>query len=187
MSLSSKNKIKKENSLAINESNVINNHGIFQYRNGDQYNGYYVAYKDTINLAMEGEGIYTTEDGHIYDGIWENNILKSIKEIRFPDESVFYGQLENMTIQGTGVYKFKEGVDLEGNFENNKLIGEIILKDPNGHKWIGDRISNEKNVLLMPVNVFWDGVLKKDAEEWNLREARESEGSVTLFQEDLGE
>ena len=120
-----------ENILFVESDNV------FTHNNGDEYSGQFSAFKDKQRIVMEGYGTYKTNDNQLYEGIWENDNLKEARKIIFSDLSEFSGFLEEMIIQGPGQYKF-DNVEISGNFVHNNLLGNIFLKDPNNHIWLGN-------------------------------------------------
>ncbi|EEB15601.1 conserved hypothetical protein [Pediculus humanus corporis] len=141
-----------ENILFVESDNV------FTHNNGDEYSGQFSAFKDKQRIVMEGYGTYKTNDNQLYEGIWENDNLKEARKIIFSDLSEFSGFLEEMIIQGPGQYKF-DNVEISGNFVHNNLLGNIFLKDPNNHIWLGNVKPYDLFILFNPLHSFWQSVL----------------------------
>lgn len=162
--------------------NFIQNVGSFHFWNGDAYEGGFLAAKKTRQIVMEGEGAYTTGDLHVYKGVWENDSMKEVDNITFPGQTVFSGNVEDMTFQGPGIYNFKENIAIEGQFISNRLVGNLMLTDPNGHKWVGKSTLSYRDVILYPVLPFWQSVLQLPAgENQFFGEAEEQEHLTETF------
>lgn len=110
----------------------------FILENEDTYEGHYCCHKSGI-IWREGYGTYTTKDGHIYEGLWENDQLLNSPEskIIFPSQDTYLGSIINGKYSGEGVYVMDNKLIINAQFENNKPVGEVTLIDYEEHLWKG--------------------------------------------------
>ncbi|XP_071451238.1 radial spoke head 1 homolog [Hetaerina americana] len=132
--------------------------GHFTFYNGDTYTGLFKALKTGI-IYREGNGVYTSFDGHVYDGSWASDILDCNKaQVQFPDGSSYSGFLKSMKYNGPGRYTFPDSTFIDAVFLDNHLKeGEdssphLSFVDRCGGKWFGETSSS--HLTMLPVHHF---------------------------------
>jgi len=110
--------------------------GDFVFPNGDEYSGGYISGENGIQ--MSGYGTWTSKQGYVYEGNWQNDRMEGQGRLSMPDGSVFEGQFQNGKFHGHGVYCWSDGSKYEGPFEENRPDGEGKYYDvENRQNWIG--------------------------------------------------
>lgn len=71
--------------------------------------------------VRSGKGIFISNDGLRYEGIWENDSLKEGKLIG--SNFQYIGQLNNGKMEGNGVITYNGKPEVRGLFANNKYVG----------------------------------------------------------------
>ncbi|XP_045775216.1 MORN repeat-containing protein 4-like [Maniola jurtina] len=156
---------------------VINDQGFFQHDTGDTYDGFFEAKKKDRSVKMHGPGTYTTAEGDIYSGIWENDRLGSNEEVTiiFTDGSRYEGLFKDWCYNGKGRYIYPDGSVLTGDFVDNIPVGRLTLTDPNGHQWLGK--ADQGFAWLDPVNHFYE-MLERSRDLKRLRRSELSARSI---------
>merc|ERR1712137_1005713 len=67
--------------------------GDFVFPNGDEYSGGYISGENGIQ--MSGYGTWTSKQGYVYEGNWQNDRMEGQGRLSMPDGSVFEGQFQN--------------------------------------------------------------------------------------------
>lgn len=76
-----------------------------------------------IDGKMEGQGVYSYEDGTIYKGMWYKNKRHNFGRLEVPNGDVFTGEWVNDVRQGQGTYFYQNGNIYEGYWVNNLKEG----------------------------------------------------------------
>lgn len=141
----------------IQNPNFFFSSGTFLLENNDEYNGGYGCHKSGI-IWREGWGVYTTQDGHLYQGKWENDQLLASPEtaILYPSDHHYQGGVLNGKYSGHGYYLFDNDLLLESEFLENKPTGTIQLYDYDGHQWEGQAFDTHS--IILSVNHFFNSI-----------------------------
>lgn len=129
---------------------------IFKFPNGDQYEGDFCAHR--IGLVWrEGYGVYTTHDGHTYEGQWEKDKLVESKPVKvtFPSGAEYLGKLSKGKYSGPATYTLPNRMIISSDFNENKPTKETIIIDPSDKLWHGYTKTDEDYTYLLPENEFY--------------------------------
>lgn len=120
------------------------------------------------HLKSPGPGVYTTAEGDIYTGMWENDRLGANEEvtITFTDTARFEGLFKDWCFSGPGKYTYPDNSILQCDFVENSPVGNLVLTDPNGHTWLGR--AEQGFGWFEPVNHFYT-MLEKTRESDKIR------------------
>lgn len=147
---------KKQNEpLKIEDDpNFYRGFGEFTFPNGDTYVGDYCAHRSGL-IWREGHGVYTTQDGQMYEGEWYDDKLVENKEIivAYPNGAQYQGPISKNKYQGPGTYVLETNMNVSCQFVGNKPVGTVTLIDCQGKLWRGT--ANENSAILLPENVFY--------------------------------
>ncbi|KAI5642088.1 phosphatidylinositol 4-phosphate 5-kinase 2-like [Phthorimaea operculella] len=147
------------------EVTVIQATGFFKFDTGDTYDGSFEARKRDRSVRMQGQGTYTTNEGDSYTGVWDNDKLGSGGQevtISYHSGAKYEGFLQDWCYHGKGKYTYPDGSVLECHFDDNCPVGQLELKDPNGHIWYGK--AQQGFALFEPTNHYYqmlDSVIDK--------------------------
>ncbi|XP_046397472.1 uncharacterized protein LOC124164270 [Ischnura elegans] len=132
--------------------------GKFEFKNGDTFQGLFQALKTGV-ITREGNGVYTTVDGHVYDGFWTSDTLDCPDAlIYYPDASSYSGSIDKMKYNGQGRYQFPDGTFIDAKFSDNlPTEGEessphLNYVDRCGIQWFGE--TGKTHVTMFPVHQF---------------------------------
>lgn len=141
----------------IQNPNFFFGTGTFVLENNDVYDGGYGCHKSGI-IWREGWGVYTTRDGHMYQGNWENDQLLDSPEtaILYPSGHRYLGVTLNGKYSGQGHYIFNNNLLLTSEFLENKPTGTIQMYDYEGHLWEGQ--AYDTHSVILSVNHFFDSI-----------------------------
>lgn len=130
---------------------------LFKLENGDVFDGGYGCHKNGI-IWREGWGVYSTRDGHLYQGVWENDKLLDSPQtaILFPTWHQYLGSIVNGKYSGAGIYILDNQLILTTEFLDNKPAATITLEDYEGHLWQGE--PGENIAILRSVNHFFETI-----------------------------
>lgn len=128
----------------------------FRLPNGDTYTGDFCAHRAGL-IWREGFGVYTTHDGHIYEGEWKEDRLLENKpvQIQFPNGAKYSGKLLKGKYSGGGVYTLPNGFLVSSNFNENKPLKDTIVIDVLDKLWCGYTKNNTDFTYLLPENEFY--------------------------------
>lgn len=128
----------------------------FRFPNGDTYMGEFCAHRAGL-VWREGAGVYTTHDGHIYEGEWKEDRLVENKpaKIKFPNGSEYIGRLAKGKFSGFGMYVLPNGFIVSGSFVENKPVRDTIVIDVLDKLWCGYTKNNTDCTYLLPENEFY--------------------------------
>jgi hypothetical protein len=126
------------------QNNQKHGFGIEITSNGNKYEGEYIHNKrhgcgtlwikrnnkymkqysgNWANDKMEGEGIFTYEDGSIYKGNWFNNHRHYNGRMEFNNGDIYIGEWYNDVRSGSGTLLLNNGNIYEGHWLNNMKEG----------------------------------------------------------------
>ncbi|CAD8146305.1 unnamed protein product [Paramecium pentaurelia] len=124
--------------------------GQYVWANGDIYKGIYKAGKrhgmgiyQTKQYTYEGEWVDDLKDGFGVITLQENNckyqgqfqkdeiVINQEIIIKFPDDSIYKGQIKNYQPHGKGYLQFIDGKIQDGNFKEGNFIDQEEVKDKN--------------------------------------------------------
>ena len=91
-----------------------------EFDNGDKYRGLL-----DDKSRPSGKGVYTTADGHVFEGEFTKGKLNGLGSLSFPDGSFYEGQFKNDKFHGDGVFKDADGTVMQGQFKNGTWLGEV--------------------------------------------------------------
>lgn len=119
-------------------------------------------------ITSLGPGVYTTAEGDIYTGMWENDRLGANEDvtITFTDTSRYEGYFKDWCYSGAGRYLYPDSSVLQCEFVENSPVGGMTLTDPNGHTWLGR--AEQGYGWFEPVNHFYT-MLEKTRESGRIR------------------
>ena len=96
--------------------------------------GYLKKFKYPPGGVRSGKGIFISNEGLRYEGIWKNGSLKKGKLIG--SNSQYIGQLNNGKMEGYGVITYNDGKpEIRGLFKNNKYVGLQKGTEPLESDW----------------------------------------------------
>lgn len=154
--------------------NCINGYGKYIYRNGDEYEGYFVDSKsqgfgiykwpdgkryegDFINDEIQGHGIIHYSNGYKYEGDFINGEKQGIGKITIPSGEIINVKSVNGKMvpynsnciigdcyNGYGKFKDSNGV-YEGNFVDGGANGEGVFIFMNGDRYEGSFVNGKAN------------------------------------------
>lgn len=136
-----KSKDKKSNSAKTTDTDLPELYfgsGSFKFPNGDAYEGEYGAHRIGI-IWREGQGRYTTHDGHVYEGIWKDDKLLDDTDvsIKYSNGACYDGKLTKNKYSGPGIYTLENGMVVTCKFQDNTPTQEVTLIDVKGNLWVG--------------------------------------------------
>lgn len=128
----------------------------FNFPNGDKYVGDFCAHRAGL-LWREGSGVYTTHDGHIYEGEWKEDRLIESQNVKicYPNGAEYFGNLLKGKYSGGGLYTLPNGMVISSNFSENKPTKETTLIDPLDKLWCGYTKTNADCTYLLPENELY--------------------------------
>lgn len=144
---------------------------------------------------MDGRGIYTWEDGNIYEGNWRENKMSGFGVFRWPDGKEYKGQFQDNQMEGKGKMKAKNGNLYEGIWMDGKMEGsfEVFLE---GRLYRREKFEKGKCTESELVREYI-GSQRKKGKASKLKNTGEgnsdyggdsgSEGSYSSYSEDEGE
>lgn len=132
---------------------------IFQMPNGDVYEGEYCAHRFGL-VWREGKGIYSSHEGQVYMGNWQDDRLIENSEltILFPNEHVFKGRLIKDKYNGPGVYNVRPDLVISCEFQDNKPNGDAILIDKEDDLWFADCDPKKDSAIFELQNYFFENI-----------------------------
>lgn len=111
----------------------------FVLPNGDLYSGEYCAHRYGL-IWRHGKGIYTTREGHVYEGKWKQDRLEDseVVNIKYTNGTEYSGFSVAGKYCGPGIYSLGNKIDISCEFAENKPVGNVVLVDPLGRLWSGN-------------------------------------------------
>lgn len=128
----------------------------FRFPNGDTYMGEYCAHRAGL-IWREGSGVYSTHDGHTYEGEWKEDRLVENKpvKVKYPNGSEYSGRLYKGKYYGSGTYTLPNGFVVSSGFADNKPVKDTIVIDVLDKLWCGHTKNNSDCTYLLPENEFY--------------------------------
>lgn len=108
-----------------------NGQGVFYYQKNIKYVG---SWK---NNTRHGEGRMYVNESVTQEGIWENNKVTNNRHLN--------GCISGDCRNGIGIYLYEDGRKIYGKFINNQIAESTVCYYPNGTKYVGDWLNNERN------------------------------------------
>lgn len=109
----------------------INGQGIYSSEDGVKYTGQWK------NGEMHGQGTYTYADGRIYAGLWKNGKLHGQSTYTAADGATFVGLWEEGKMNGHGTFTGANNATYVGQWKNTKYDGQGTFISANGNKYVG--------------------------------------------------
>lgn len=106
--------------------------------------GTYTGDINALN-QYHGFGIFVWKDGSKYEGFWHNGKATGKGRLINADGGAYEGQWENDKANGLGRYLYKDGSVYEGNWLNDKQNGQGVETWPDGSRFEGNFIMGRKN------------------------------------------
>uniref|UniRef100_A0A0A9XED1 Phosphatidylinositol 4-phosphate 5-kinase 7 n=1 Tax=Lygus hesperus TaxID=30085 RepID=A0A0A9XED1_LYGHE len=153
---------KKRNSLEKPGAQKLARRGRdkFTYPNGDKYEGDWLAVYPDI-FVRDGEGTYIFDDGTIYNGLWELDLLET-GTIIWPCGQKYSGDFREGKMHGIGTYIFPGRGELSGTFKENLPVGNVVFLDMAGMKYAGRIQPNAPTARLKMMNHLIGGFSKEE-------------------------
>ncbi|CAB3234147.1 unnamed protein product [Arctia plantaginis] len=153
---------------------VVQDQGLFTFETADTYDGCFEAKKKDRIAKMHGVGVYTTAEGDIYTGTWDNDKLGANLDVRiqYSDGSRYEGLFKEWCYNNRGKYIYPDSSLLECEFLENCPVGKLKLIDPNGHVWLGK--AEQGYGWLSPVNHYFD-MLEKSRDSSRTKKSKKPE------------
>jgi len=101
--------------------NKRHGNGTFIFANGSEFIG-------SFRNNKFAHGIYTWNNGRIYDGDWDNTLRHGYGKYTWPDSRKYEGEWKNDKRDGHGKYTWPDGDEYEGEFVDGRRVGPGILK-----------------------------------------------------------
>jgi len=98
---------------------------VFIFANGSEFIGSFRNNKFV-------HGIYTWNNGRVYDGDWDNTLRHGFGRYYWPDDRKYEGEWKRDKRDGHGKYTWANGDQYEGEFCDGKRIGPGVLTLANG-------------------------------------------------------
>ncbi len=109
-----------------------------QVKYGDIYEGYWE------NDIMRGNGIIRYKDGNFYEGILENGMPNGDGIMKYKDGSSYNGKWMNKMRHGYGRMEFNNGNIYMGEWQKGYLNGQGTMSFINGDKYIGNWVNGKQ-------------------------------------------
>lgn len=106
-------------------------------------NGKYTG--ERVNGKKEGTGIYTWNDGSVYEGEFSNDQINGEGKLTIPGKGTYNGEFVNGKKSGSGTYEFVNGDKYVGNWSNDVMSGYGTYTFSNGDKYVGQFSDNKFN------------------------------------------
>ncbi len=95
------------------------------------------------NDLFHGRGTFTTAEGEVIEGVWENNRLVAQTEKKEPESKGEMVQanvrcISGGCVNGLGTYSYRDGSVYSGQWRNGLRDGEGTLSSPNGDEYVGE-------------------------------------------------
>ena len=110
----------------------------------------YVGATNALGVR-HGYGIYNYDDGDIYEGEWIDDKRHGYGKFKYQNGLVYEGEFVNGKKHGKGKYTNNDGSVLEGEWENDKQImsnNNTKINDINNETMINDKISTMNNINI---------------------------------------
>ena len=134
---------------------IMNGKGTLYFVNGNRYNG------DWSGGFREGLGIYYFSNGNVFTGNFKRNKFHGQGTMTFTSGNKFTGNWENDQPHGMGNYHFTSGDRYEGSFKLGKFDGVGTMFYKNGEKYVGEWANNMRHgrgKMTRKDNTVVDGV-----------------------------
>lgn len=143
----------------LNAQGQIDGNGRMRWKNGDLYEGYFVAglfhgegklsskssgiyVGNFVAGEMEGQGELTYQDGSRYSGEFRNNQFNGKGRLIFQDSSSYTGDFAKGRPQGKGQWIFADGAIYIGEVASGAITGKGELTRGES-KYVGDFVSGK--------------------------------------------
>ena len=89
--------------------------------------------ENCVGDCHNGKGIYTWDDGDVYDGEWKDGMRNGygIKLVAGTAER-YEGQFKNDAKHGRGTYTYESGNKYEGDWLDDQKSGQGVMTRPDG-------------------------------------------------------
>jgi len=118
---------------------VMNGKGVMHYANGNQFNG------DWVNGFRDGTGMFIFSNGNQYNGAFRKGKFSGLGSMTFQSGNKYVGNWENDQPNGSGKFVFTNNERYEGNFKNGKFEGKGSFYYKNGEIYSGEWANNAHN------------------------------------------
>lgn len=130
--------------------------GTFNWKAGDSYTG---EFKHSL---MHGYGIYTYQNGRVYEGQWDGGFKEGKGIFTWPNQDKYEGQFHRDNCHGYGVQTYANSRVYKGEWTHNKKNGYGTMIWPTGEKTQG----YWQNNLLSGTAIVTDVNGKRYAQKW---------------------
>ena len=136
--------------------------GIFTYDDGSIYEGEFEDGK------VHGQGTYTWSDGTMYEGAFESGLPHGEGRLTWPSGATYEGNFTAGRINGHGTLTWPDGTTYTGDFVDERREGTGTLTLPDATTYMGDFVDEEPEgtgTITWPDGSTYSGIFDRRAAE----------------------
>ena len=108
------------------------------------------AYSQCKGKCRNGKGVFTFEDGEVYDGTFVEGKFDGKGTYTYPTGDIYTGDFVEGLPEGKGIYTFATGDRYEGEFKTGKRNGKGVYIFASGTKQTG---IFENSILIEEISI----------------------------------